>query len=69
MSGEPWKDALREFTASSRFQDGGAIVTDLTGRQFMSTKAASPFHTAFHMLWSVSASRGTQSLSIRSVFR
>ena len=31
MSGEPWKDALREFTASSRFQDGGAIVTDLDG--------------------------------------
>ena len=31
MSCVPWKEALREFAASSRFRDGGAIVTDLDG--------------------------------------
>lgn len=31
MRGEPWKDALCDFAASSRFRNGGAIVTDLDG--------------------------------------
>ena len=31
MNGKPWEEALREFAASSRFREGGGIVTDLDG--------------------------------------
>lgn len=31
MSGEPWREALRDFASSSRFRNGGGIVTDLDG--------------------------------------